>query len=79
MTHSLDIGCIWQRLRVLAFNPDAVKGVESYRLGQVSKEFSPGVRKLKLSHCGVVMYRTERSKNLAFDDGSCYSFIAFRQ
>jgi hypothetical protein len=66
MTHSLDIVCIWQCLRVLAFNPDAVKGVESYRLGQVSKEFSPGVRKMKLSHCGVVMYRRKTPKALHF-------------
>jgi len=44
MAHSLEIVCIWQRLRVFAFNPDADEGVESYQLGQVSKEFSPRVR-----------------------------------
>jgi len=38
-------------LRVFAFNPDAAKGIESYQLGQVSKEFSPRVNVLKLSHC----------------------------
>jgi hypothetical protein len=44
MVHSLEIVCIWQRLRVFAFNPDADEGVESYQLGQVSKEFSPRVK-----------------------------------
>jgi hypothetical protein len=35
---------------VLAFNADAVMGVESYQLGQVSKESSPVVAVAKLSH-----------------------------
>ncbi|MEO8119362.1 MAG: hypothetical protein ABI606_08585 [Rhodoferax sp.] len=66
MTYSLEIDCIWQKLRVFAFNPDAAKGVESYRLGQVSKEFSPGVRMAKLSHCGVVMYQRNIPEALNF-------------
>ena len=37
---------------VFAFNADAVMGVESYQLGQVSKESSPVVATAKLSHCG---------------------------
>jgi hypothetical protein len=55
MAYSLEFDCIWQKLRVVAFNPDAVKGIERYRLGQVNKEFSPKANVPKLSHCSTAI------------------------
>jgi hypothetical protein len=42
-------------VRVFAFNPDAAEGVESYRLGWLNKEISPGVNLQKLSHRELVL------------------------
>jgi hypothetical protein len=55
---------IWRR-GVFAFNADAVMGVESYQLGQVSKESSPVVAISKLSHFRPSC-RTKKRQQLVF-------------
>ena len=41
---------------VFAFNADAVMGVESYQLGQVSKEFAPYLYSFPLWHRSVQFF-----------------------
>jgi hypothetical protein len=52
MAHPVEIGCIWLSVWVLAFSPDALKGVKATDWGRVPRKSSPAVNPLN--------YRTGR-------------------
>jgi hypothetical protein len=43
MAHPFEIGCIWLSVWILAFSPDALKGVKASDWGRVPRESSPAV------------------------------------
>jgi hypothetical protein len=43
MAHPFEIGCIWLSVWILAFSPDALKGVKATDWGWVPRKSSPAV------------------------------------